>query len=142
MSGSEPLIVWRVAHTKESRLSESEIAPGAAPETRPETLAPTPSGSRWGRNVARVYLVLVALAIALVLFEVARGERGLGAVAMTVLTAPWSGLLAPFAQWLAPHVPVLVLRAIGFVLAVGSALLNARVFYGIAARAEGDGRGR
>ncbi|MCC6972335.1 MAG: hypothetical protein IT434_19135 [Phycisphaerales bacterium] len=114
--------------------------PDSTPDPSSEALAPTPAGSRWGALVARIYLGLVGLALVLVVVEVARGERGLGAIAVTVLTAPWSGLLAPVAQWLAPSLPVAGLRALGFALAVGAALLNARVFYGIAARAERDAR--
>lgn len=115
-------------------------APDSGSSSTLETLTPTPTGSRWGALVARIYLSLVGLALVLVVVEVARGERGLGAIAVTVLTAPWSGLLAPVAQWLAPSLPVAGLRAMGFALAVGAALLNARVFYGIAARAERDAR--
>ncbi|MBI5169908.1 MAG: hypothetical protein HZA61_10500 [Candidatus Eisenbacteria bacterium] len=114
----------------------------STPKPAPETLAPTPAGCGWGRRVAIVYLALVGLALVLPFVEVARGEHGLGAVAVTVLTAPWSGLLANLAQAIGPSLPVAAMRALGVTLTVAAALLNARVFYGIVARMERDARSR
>lgn len=51
------------------------------------------------------------------------------------------GGTALVAQALAPHLPAGVLRALGFLLAAAAALLNARILYGVAARAERDARG-
>jgi hypothetical protein len=106
----------------------------------PDALGPAPSGSRWGRRTAGVYLVLVALAFALLFYELARGERGLGSIAVSVLTAPWSAALAMLAQALAGSLSEAAMRALGFALAAASALLNARILYGMAARAERDAR--
>lgn len=108
----------------------------------PETLAPTPAGSAWGKRVAFVYLGAVVLAFALTFVETARGEHGLGSVAVTVLTAPWSGLLANLAQALGGSLGVAGMRALGVTLTAAAALLNARVFYGIVARMERDARSR
>lgn len=116
--------------------------PEHTPTAEPETLATTPAGSGWGRRVAIVYLTLVGLALVLTFVEVARGEHGLGAVAVTVLTAPWSGLLANLAQALGGSLSVGAMRALGVALTVGAALLNARVFYGIVARMERDAHSR
>ncbi|MBK7368293.1 MAG: hypothetical protein IPJ04_10400 [Candidatus Eisenbacteria bacterium] len=115
--------------------------PDNATPTEPETLATTPAGSGWGRRVATIYLTLVGLSLVLTFVEVARGERGLGAVAVTVLTAPWSGLLANLAQAIGPSLSVGAMRALGVALTVGAALLNARVFYGIVARMQRDAQG-
>ncbi|MCC6348478.1 MAG: hypothetical protein IT347_02670 [Candidatus Eisenbacteria bacterium] len=107
----------------------------------PDTLTPAPAHSSWGRRAAAIYLTLVALAFVLLFYELASGRRGLGSVALSVLTAPWSAGLALVAQALAPHLPAGVLRALGFLLAAAAALLNARILYGVAARAERDARG-
>ncbi len=112
----------------------------ARPE--PETLAPTPAGSAWGKRVAFAYLGAVGLAFALTFVETSRGEHGLGSVAVTVLTAPWSGLLANLAQALGGSLSVAGLRVLGVALTLAAALLNARVFYGIVARMERDARAR
>jgi len=112
----------------------------AAPE--PEAFGLTPAGSGWGRRVAGVYLGVVALAFALLLYELAAGQRGLGSIALSVLTAPWSAALAMLAQALGGSLPAAAMRVLGFVLAAGAALLNARILYGVAARAERDARGR
>ncbi len=108
----------------------------------PETLAPTPAGSAWGKRVAFAYLGAVALALVLTFVETARGEHGLGSVAVTVLTAPWSGLLANLAQALAGSLGVTAMRALGVTLTVAAALINARVFYGIVARMQRDALSR
>lgn len=91
--------------------------------------------------MAIVYLTLVGLALVLTFVEVARGEHGLGAVAVTVLTAPWSGLLVNLAKALGGSLSVGVMRALGVALTLAAALLNARVFYGIVARMERDAKG-
>jgi hypothetical protein len=108
----------------------------------PEALEPAPAGSPWGRRVATVYLVVVGLAFALLVYELARGQRGLGSIAVSVLTAPWSAALAMLAQALAGSLSEGAMRALGFALAAASALLNARILYGMAARAERDARAR
>lgn len=106
----------------------------------PETLTPAPTGSAWGRRTAAVYLGVVALAFALLLYELAAGQRGLGSIALSVLTAPWSAALAMLAQGLAGRLPEGAMRLLGFALAAAAALLNARILYGMAARAERDVR--
>lgn len=107
----------------------------------PEMLSPAPAGSAWGRRTAAVYLGVVALAFALLAWELAAGQRGLGSIALSVLTAPWSAALALLAQSLAGSLPEGAMRVLGFALAVAAALLNARILYGMAARAERDVRG-
>jgi hypothetical protein len=88
-----------------------------------------------------VYLVVVVVAFAVLVYELVRGERGLGSIALSVLTAPWSAALSMLAQALAGSLPEAAMRALGFALAAASALLNARILYGMAARAERDARG-
>lgn len=107
----------------------------------PQALGPTPAGSRWGRRAATIYLAVVAAAFALLFYELAAGQRGLGSVALSVLTAPWSAALALLAQALGGALPEAAMRLLGFVLAAAAALLNARILYGMAARAERDARG-
>ncbi len=116
--------------------------PANAPPRDDEPLTPTPARSRWGRKVATGYLVVIGIAFALLAVELWRGEAGLGGLAISVLTAPWSALLAPLARFLAPRMPMGGLRVLGLALGVLTALLNARILYGIAARAERDVRGR
>jgi hypothetical protein len=87
-----------------------------------------------------VYLALVAIAGALLASELASGRSGLGTLAISVLTAPWSGLLAALGKWLTGRASPGVLRAAGLVLVALCALLNARILYGMAARAERDSR--
>jgi hypothetical protein len=60
---------------------------------------------------------------------------------VTVLTAPWSGLLVNLAKALGGSLSVGAMRALGVALTVAAALLNARVFYGIVARMERDAKG-
>jgi len=103
-----------------------------------EPLAPAPSGSRWGRAVALVYLAAIVAAGVVLAMELARGRSGPGALAISVLTAPWSGLLAALAPTLAGRLAPGALRALGLVLVALTALLNARILYGIAARMERD----
>lgn len=107
----------------------------------PVAPGPSPAGSRWGRRVAIVYLALVAAAFGLLAWELASGQRGLGSIAISVLTAPWSAGLALVAQGVSGALPPAALRALGFALAALAAALNARILYGIAARAERDARG-
>lgn len=109
--------------------------------TGPEPLGPSPAGSRWGRRAATIYLAVVGLAFALLLGELAAGQRGLGSIALSVLTAPWSAALALLAQALAGSLPEAGMRILGFALAAAAAALNARILYGMAARAERDARG-
>jgi hypothetical protein len=108
--------------------------------TGSEVLTPSPVGSRWGRRATVIYLSVVAAAFTLLAWELSTGQRGLGSVAISVLTAPWSAALALLAQALAGAVPQSALRVLGFTLAAASALLNARILYGMAARAERDAR--
>jgi hypothetical protein len=105
-----------------------------------EPLAPSPRGSRWGRNAAGVYLGVLVLATAMVVREMLVGSSGLGILAVSVLTAPWSALLAPLAKFLTGRMAPGTLRAAGLVLLALCALLNARILYGIGARAERDAR--
>ncbi len=103
-----------------------------------EMVGPTPARSTWGRWTAGVYLALVGAAFVLVLVELAQGTRGLGSVAVSVLTAPWSAALALLAQALPGSLGASVMRVVGFVLTAACAGLNARILYGVAARAERD----
>ena len=105
------------------------------PEDRLEA---TPSGSRWGRNVQLVYLGVVAVAFVALLVEMSQGHSGVGAIAVSVLTAPWSGLLAMLARALGGALAPDAMRVVGLVLVVLSALLNSLVLRGIAARAQRD----
>ncbi len=111
-------------------------------ERPPESLAPAPARSAWGRKVAWVYLVLAGLALLLTLREMAVGRPGVGTMAVSVLTAPWSVLLGQLGRTLAPSLAPGAARAAGVALLVLCALLNARILYGIAARAERDARAR
>jgi len=106
----------------------------------PEALAPAPAGSPLGRSIATIYLVVVGLAFAVLVYELMRGQHGIGSIAVSVLTAPWSAALALVAQALAGSLPEGAMRVLGFTLAFASALLNARILYGMAARAERDFR--
>jgi drug/metabolite transporter (DMT)-like permease len=105
-----------------------------------EPLAPAPSGSRWGRNAAMVYLGVVAVAFAFTLRELATERSGTGTWAISVLTAPWSVLLAGVARVLAGRLEPGAMRVLGLALVLLSAALNARILYGIGARAERDAR--
>ena len=107
----------------------------------PGTLGPAPTGSTWGRRVATVYLAVAGLAFALLFYELAAGQRGLGSIAISVLTAPWSAALAMLAQSLGGALPEAGMRVMGFALTGAAALLNARILYGMAARAQRDMRG-
>ena len=105
-----------------------------------EALAPAPAHSRWGRNAAAVYGGVAAVAFAFTLNDLAAGRSGTGTWAVSVLTAPWSVLLANVARLLAGRLALGTLRVLGLALMLLSALLNARILYGIAARAERDVR--
>ena len=111
-----------------------------SPLPNEEALAPPPAGSQWGRLVSRGYLVVAALATALMVRDLVAGRSGFGTMAISILTAPWSVLLAYVARALAPALAPGAMRALGVVLVVLSALLNARILYGMAARAERDVR--
>jgi hypothetical protein len=105
-----------------------------------ESLAPPPAGSGWGRKVARTYLAVAALAALLMVRELLAGASGFGTMAISILTAPWSVLLASVAGLLAPSLAPAVMRGAGLALIVLATLLNARILYGMAARAERDAR--
>lgn len=125
------------------------VMTGPTTPDAPGTLGPAPAGSAWGRRVATVYLALAALAFVLLFYDLAAGQRGLGSIAISVLTAPWSAALALLAQSLggvlaglpAGPLPEAGMRVLGFTLTGAAALLNARILYGMAARAERDVRG-
>lgn len=102
---------------------------------------PAPAASRWGRRAATVYLAIVGTAFALLFYELAAGQRGLGSIALSVLTAPWSAALALLAQAIGGSLPAAAMRVLGVALTAVAALLNARILYGMAARAERDARG-
>ncbi len=104
-----------------------------------ESLAPTPA-SRWGRMVVRTYLIVAAGASLLMVRELFANQSGLGTMALSVLTAPWSVLLAYVAQAVAPGLTPGAMRAVGLALMLLAVLLNARILYGIASRAERDAR--
>jgi len=105
-----------------------------------ESLVPAPAGSRWGRNAAGVYGGIAMIAFAFTLRELFTGQSGTGTWAISVLTAPWSVLLANVARLLADRLAPEVLRSLGLALVLLSAALNARIVYGMAARAERDAR--
>ena len=105
------------------------------PEDR---LEPSPEHSTWGRNAMRVYLGVAAIAFALMVSEMVRGESGFGTFLISIVTAPWSGLLMMPARALAGRLSPGTMRGIGVALVVLSALLNAAVIRGIAARAQRD----
>lgn len=86
----------------------------------------------------RVYLGITAIAFALMVSELIRGESGFGTFLISIVTAPWSGLLMMPARALAGHVSPGIMRGIGIALVILSALLNAAVIRGIAARAQRD----
>jgi hypothetical protein len=111
-----------------------------AQESPQESLAPAPEHSRWGRNAAALYGGVTAIAFAFTLRELLAGRSGTGTWAVSVLTAPWSVLLANVARMLAGRLGPGTLRALGLTLVLLSALLNARILYGMAARAERDVR--
>ncbi len=103
-----------------------------------EALASTPSGSAWGRTTVRVYLGIVVVAALLLAFDLAQGRPGSGSFFLSVLTAPWSALLAPVAGSLKGPLGDAGLIVVGLLLAAGCVALNARIAYGIAARMERD----
>jgi len=105
-----------------------------------EPLAPAPAGSRWGRNAARVYLGLVLVAFAFTLREMTAGASGTGTWAVSILTAPWSVLLAGVARAFSGRLTPGAMRALGVMLVAAASALNARILYGMAARAERDVR--
>ena len=105
-----------------------------------ESLAPTPAGSRWGRSAALVYLGVAAIAFAFTLRELSTGRSGTGTWAISVITAPWSVMLAAVARGLAGKLSPGAMRGLGLLLVGISAALNARILYGMAARAERDAR--
>ncbi len=104
-----------------------------------ESLAPAPP-SRWGRMVSRTYLVIAAGAALLMVRELVANQSGLGTMALSLLTAPWSVLLSYVAQAVAPGLAPGTMRVIGLVLMLLAVLLNARILSGMAARAERDVR--
>lgn len=112
----------------------------SAPLPNEEDLAPAPPGSAWGRKVSRAYLAAAAIAVALMVRELVVGRSGFGTMAISILTAPWSVLLASLARTVSPSLAPGVMRALGLALVVVSALLNARILYGMAARGERDAR--
>jgi len=103
-----------------------------------EPLAAPPSASTWGRNTVRVYLGLVVVSAILLAIELAQGQGGAGSFFLSVLTAPWSALIAPLAASLRGPLGDRGLLAVGLLLAVGCVALNARIAYGIAARMQRD----
>lgn len=103
-----------------------------------EPLAPTPSGSAWGRTTVRVYLGVVAVVVVLLVMDLARGQSGSGTFFLSVVTAPWSALLAPLAGALRGPLGERGMVVAGLLLAAGCVALNARIAYGIAARMERD----
>jgi hypothetical protein len=108
-----------------------------------ERLAPAPTGSRWGRTTVGVYLGLVAVCAAWLGWDLLSGHHAsTGSFFLSVLTAPWSGLLAPLAGFVGGFVGPEGVRATGFGLLAACAALNARILYGIAARMQRDAADR
>jgi len=103
-----------------------------------ETLQPIPTGSQWGHKASRVFLIVALSAVGLMTYEAFSGRPGVGSLAASILSAPWSVLLAPVAQALHGRIADSAMRVIGLLLALGSVLLNSRIVYGIAARMERD----
>lgn len=112
----------------------------SVPLPNEEGLTPAPSGSDWGRKVSRAYLAAAAIAAALMVRELVVGESGFGTMAISILTAPWSVLLASLARAVSPSLAPGVMRGLGLGLIVVAVGLNARILYGMAARAERDAR--
>lgn len=103
-----------------------------------ETLQPVPTGSLWGQKASRWFLVVALASLALMTYEAFSGRPGVGSLAASILSAPWSVLLSQLAQALHGRLPDSAMRIIGLLLALGCVLLNSRIVYGIAARMERD----
>lgn len=103
-----------------------------------EPLTAPPIGSSWGRNTVRAYLAIVAVAAVLLAFDLAQGRGGAGSFFISVLTAPWSALIAPLAASLRASLGDRATVMLGLLLAAGCIALNARIAYGIAARMQRD----
>lgn len=110
----------------------------SADQPAQESLEPAPAHSRWGRQAAAVYAGVTAIAFGFTLRDLQAGHSGTGTWAVSVLTAPWSVLLANVARMLAGRLAPVVLRSLGLALMLLCAALNARILYGMAARAERD----
>ncbi len=107
-----------------------------------EPLGAAPPGSSWGRITVRVYLGIAAASGALLAFDLAQGRSGIGSFFVSVVTAPWSALIAPLAGSLRGPLGDRGLLAVGLALAAGCVALNARIAYGIAARMQRDAADR
>lgn len=103
-----------------------------------EPLAATPQGSAWGRTTVRVYLGIVAVVAVLLAMDLSRGQSGTGTFFLSVVTAPWSALLAPLAGAVRGPLGERGMVAVGLLLAALCIALNARIAYGIAARIQRD----
>ena len=103
-----------------------------------ETLQPAPTASLWGQKASRIFLFIALPAVALMAYEAFSGHPGVGSLAASILSAPWSVLLSGLAQMLQGQLAPAAMRVIGLLLALGCVLLNSRIVYGIAARMERD----
>lgn len=103
-----------------------------------ESLQPAPAASLWGQKASRMFLIVALPAVALMAYEAFSGHPGVGSLAASILSAPWSVLLSGLAQMVQGHLAPAAMRVIGLLLALGCVLLNSRIVYGIAARMERD----
>src|SRR5213075_1672362 len=104
---------------------------GQAPAT-PELPMPPSSMSRWGRNAARIYLAVGALALAAMLVETVLGHPGAGSMIAAILAAPWSMLMAGLAPPLPRDWPMASGLAVRMIPLALFMLLNAAIIRGIA----------
>jgi len=94
--------------------------------------------SRWGRNAARGYLVVCALALLAMLVETVLGHPGTGSMIAAMLAAPWSMLMAGLAPPLPRDWPLAAGLAVRMLPLALFMLLNAAIIRGILARSERD----
>ena len=94
--------------------------------------------SRWGRNAARGYLVVCALALLAMLVETVLGHPGMGSMIAAMLAAPWSMLVAGLAPPLPRDWPLAAGLAVRMLPLALFMLLNAAIIRGILARSERD----
>ena len=94
--------------------------------------------SRWGRRVARTYLVVCGLALIAMLVETIAGHPGMGSMFAAILAAPWSMLVAGLAPPLPRDWPLAAGLAVRMIPLALFMVLNAAIVRGIAARSERD----
>jgi len=110
------------------------------PAAEPPTLAQSapPSMSRWGRRVARGYLLVCGVALLAMLVETVTGRGGVGTMFAAILAAPWSMLVANLLPPLPQQWSLAAGLAVRLVLLASFMALNGAIVAGIAARSERD----